>query len=123
MRNRAAVIADHLEAGLPLVIKLLIIETRQPSSRLDQWVNNVSFIVIRDALQNLSHPLQAHAGINIAVREWGEIALPISVVLHKNQVVELNKTTVVFQINVVVAQIRLEVVIDLRTRSTGASRP
>ena len=123
MRNRAAVIADHLEAGLALVIKLLIIETRQPSSRLDQWVNNVSFIVIRDALQNLSHPLQAHAGINIAVREWGEIALPIAVVLHKNQVVELNKTTVVFQINIVVAQIRLEVVIDLRTRSTGASRP
>jgi len=60
----------------------------------------VSFV--GNALEDLRHPFQPHAGVNVLVLASG--CLTILVVLHEHQVVNLDKSGVIFQINVFVAR-------------------
>ncbi|CAI8183381.1 MAG: Uncharacterised protein [Prochlorococcus marinus str. MIT 9215] len=99
MAHGSTVIANHFQAGLALVIQRSVINPSKIRRNLNQWIDEISFIVVGNALKNLSHSLKSQTCVDIAVRERSELALRITVVLHKHQVVELNKTTVVLQIN------------------------
>ena len=116
-----AVIADHLQRRLALVVELVVVDPRQISGRLDQRKDQIGFVVVGNLLQDLGHPLEAHAGVDVAVGQRREVALGVAVVLHEHQVVELDKTVVVLEIDAVIPQLGLEVVVDLRARATGAS--
>ena len=118
-----AVVADHLQGCLALVVEGPVVDPRQGPRRFNQRVDQIGLVVVRHGLEDLGHPLQAHAGIDVAVRQRREVALGVAVVLHEHEVVELDKTAVVLQINAVSAQFGLEVVIDLRTGTTGARGP
>ena len=116
----AAVVADHLQRRLALGIKLAVVNAGQGRRRFNQRINQIGFVVIRQLLEDLGHALEAHAGVDVAVSQGRELALGVAVVLHKHQVVKLDKPRVVLQVDTVVAQLWLEVVVDLRTGATGA---
>ena len=117
----AGVVANHLQAGFALLIEGGIRHPCPLRRRFDQRIDQVSFIVVGNGLQDLRHPLEAHAGVDVAVLQRREGALRVAVGLHEHQVVELDEARVVLQIDAVVAEFGLEVVIDLRARTTGAS--
>ncbi|CAI8368521.1 MAG: Uncharacterised protein [Cyanobium sp. ARS6] len=119
LRDGATVVADHLERGFALVVELVVVDTSQISCRCNQGKNQIGFVVIGNLLQDLSHALKAHAGIDVAVRQWCECALRIAIRLHEHQVVELDEAVVVFQIDPLITQFRFEVVINLRAGTTG----
>ena len=120
--HRTAVVADHLQRRLALLVELVVVDPRQIRGRLDQRKDQIGFVVVGNLLQDLRHPLEAHTRVDVAVGQRREGALGIAVVLHEHQVVELDETVVVLEIDALIPQFRLEVVVDLRTGAAGAGR-
>ena len=120
LHHGAAVVADHLQGGLAFAIELPILQARQGGRRFDQRQDQIGFVVVRHPLQDLGHPLQAQAGVDVAVRQRCERTFRIAVVLHEHQVVELDKTGVVLQIDSLIAELGFEIEVDLRAGSAGA---
>ena len=106
-------VTNHLERGFALVVELVVVDTSSISGRLNQRKNQIGFVVIGNLLQDLSHALQTHPRVDVAIRQRCERALRIAIRLHKHQVVELDETIVVFKINSFIAEFGLEVVINL----------
>ena len=121
--NGAAVVADHLQGGLALGIQLEIVDAGQAGGGFDQRIDQIGFVVVGNALQDLGHAFEAHAGVDVATGQGRELALGVAVVLHEHQVVELDEAAVVLQIDARIAQFRLEVVVDLRAGSAGTGGP
>ena len=94
-------------------IELAVVDTGQARGRFDQRIDEIGFVVVGHPLQDLGHPLEAQTGIDVLVGQRRERAFRITAVLHEHQVVELDEAAVVFQIDALIAQFRLEVVIDL----------
>ena len=117
-------VADHLQRRLALVVELVVVDPRQIRGRLDQRNDQIGFVVVGNLLQDLGHPLKAHAGVDVAVGQRREGALRVAVVLHEHQVVELDEAAVVLEVDALIAQFGLEVVIDLRagTARAGGTR-
>ena len=122
LRHRTAVITDHLQRRLALVVEMVVIDPRQIRGRLDQRKDQIGFVVVWHLLQDLGHPLKAHPGIDVAVGQRREGALRVAVVLHEHQVVELDETVVVLEIDALIPELGFEVVINLRAGATGAGR-
>ena len=100
----------------------MVVDTSQISRSFNQRKDEIGFVVVRNLLQDLSHALEAHPGVDVAIRQRSERALRIAIRLHEHQVVELDETVVVLQIDSFISEFRLEVVIDLRTRPAGSCR-
>ena len=118
--HRAAVVPDHLQRGLAFGVELLVVDPGQTGCGLDQRIDEVGLVVVRNLLQDLGHPLEAHPGVDVAVLQRREAALSVAVVLHEHQVVELDEAAVVLEVDALIAQFGLEVVIDLRARAARA---
>ena len=116
----AAVVGDHLETGLALALEGAVIHGCQGGGGFDQWVDEIGFVVVGNGLQDLGHALQPHAGVDVAIGQGRERAAGVAVVLHEHEVVELDEATVVLKVDGVVAELRLEVVVNLRTGTAGA---
>ena len=100
----------------------MVVDTGTISRCLDQRKNQIRFVVVGHLLKNLSHPLQTQSRIDVPVRQRREAPLSVAVVLHEHQVVELDEAVIVFEVDALIPELRLEVVIDLRTGSTGTRR-
>jgi hypothetical protein len=88
--------------------------------------DEVRLIVVGHPLQDLRHALQAHACVDVLVRQRGQRPVRLPVALHEHQIVELNKAGVILQAGALVAPLRVEVVVQLAAgpaRAGGASRP
>ena len=122
LRHGTAVVSNHLERRLSRIIELVVVDTGTISRCLDQRKNQIRFVVVGHLLKNLSHPLQTQSRIDVPVRQRRETPLSVAVVLHEHQVVELDEAVIVFEVDALITQFRLEVVVDLRTRPTGSRR-
>ena len=86
----------------------------------------VDLVQVVDALQDGRHPLQAHAGVDVLGRQQAldvEVVLGpdlAQLVLHEDQVPDLEETVLVGGRAAVAAVFGAAVVVDLRARAAGA---
>ena len=101
--------------------------TRELLGPLDHGVHHVDLVHVVDALQQVRHPLQAHAGVDVLLRQRaGDVEVLLGPhaaqhVLHEHEVPDLEVAVLALRPEVEVRPVlRPAVVEDLRARPTGA---
>ena len=124
--HRAAhVVGDHPQGHVgPLIPAVALLgQLRRPVEYLPGGVDLVQVV---DALQDRRHPLQAHPGVDVLGRQRAldvEVVLGpdlAQLVLHEDQVPDLEEPVLVCLGAAVAAVVGAAVVVDLRARAAGA---
>ena len=118
------VVGDHpqRDVGAVLAAVLLLGQLGRPVEHLPHGVDLVDVV---DALEQRGHPLQAHAGVDVA---RGQLARDVEVhlgpdgaelLLHEHEVPDLEITVLVHDGAALAAVLGPAVVVDLRARAAG----
>ena len=137
--DRAGMVAHHLQPRLGRLVCTRVVqacelhgERQRGAARsweaclrcaLDDWEDEVCLVVVGHALQDLRHALEAHARVDVPVRQGGEHAVRPPVALHEHQVVELDEAAVVLQRRALRAALGVEVEVQLAAGAAGAGWP
>ena len=121
-------VRDHSKRDVGALVTpvLLVGQLRRPVQDLPGGIDLVDVV---DALEQDRHPLQAHAGVNIARRQRTlnvEVDLAphrAELVLHEHQVPDLEVTVLVDLGAASLAVLGAAVEVDLRARSAGSGDP
>ena len=123
--RRADVVRDDLERGVgPLVRAVPLLG--ELGRAVQDLPGGVDLVNVVDALQDGRHPLQAHPGVDVAERqragdvEVGLAAHRAELVLHEDQVPDLQVAVLVRFRAALLAVVQAPVVVDLRARAARA---
>jgi hypothetical protein len=120
--RRAAVIRDHAKsAGGGEVVAVLL--AGQLLAELDQRGEQVGLVERGDLLHDARHPLEPHAGVDVLRGQLGKRPVRLELVLHEDEVPELEKALgVVARAIGVGAEVRTAVEVQLRAGTARARR-
>jgi hypothetical protein len=112
---------DPQRAGRREVVAVL--PARQLLAELDQRPEQVRLVHGRDALENARHALDAQAGVDVLRGQLGQRAVRLEVVLHEDEVPELEEALGVVARPVGVGpEVRSAVEVELRAGAAGTGR-
>ena len=115
--------AEALVAGVRGACAVLL--AREPLAELDEGAHDVALVVGALVLHDGGHALQAHAGVDVAVREVRHGAVLLAVVLREDEVPELEVAVAVVT-GLLALELRTLVEVDLgagAARAGGSGRP
>ena len=123
--RRPHVVGHHPQRDIGDVVAAVLL-LGQLGGSLEHLPHGVDFVDVVDALEQRRHPLQAHAGVDVARRQRAlgvEVHLAADraeLVLHEHEVPDLEVAVLVSLRAALAAVLGAPVVVDLRARAAGA---
>ena len=122
--NRTDMVGDDAHSDIRLLISA-IFDPRERGDSLDHRGEDIGIIVRRLPLHSHTETLEAHPRIDDALRQWLERAICLTVVLHEDEVPDLDDLGVALvdqreTIDSLTLFVRADVDMDLRARAAGA---
>ena len=110
-------VGQNTETAINLFVSGLITLTRKLLTKLNERRHNIALIVGTRMLHDGGNTFKAHAGINVAVREFRHGAVFLPIVLRKDKIPKF-KVAVPVIAGLLAGKLRTLIEVNLRTRAT-----